>query len=73
MDEMKRSMLESGFDAIQGAISGDVYRTRTMDDYKHMENVVGDVICNLMHLCKHHNLDFEAQLQYAKEHYFFET
>jgi hypothetical protein len=62
----------SGFNAIQGALSDDVSNHRTPAHYKHIDNAVGHVICNLMHFCKDQQIDFEEQLRYAKHHFFFE-
>ena len=35
-------------------------------------NLIGNLLCDLMHYCNLNNIDFAEQLQYAKNHEFFE-
>lgn len=35
-------------------------------------NLIGNLLCDLMHYCTLHNIDFKDQLAYAKNHEFFE-
>lgn len=66
----KTEQAQSAFDGIQGAFSKDILKFRTPDQY--LDNIVGHLICNLMHYCNELQISFEEQLSYAKNHFFFE-
>ncbi|RJQ30323.1 hypothetical protein C4565_00630 [Candidatus Parcubacteria bacterium] len=68
MDQVK-----CAFNAIQGCYSGDVMKTRTPKDYEeHPDNYIGNLLCNLMLYCKVHGKDFNNELAFARDHFFFE-